>query len=159
MFFSKVKRALVFVFFIIGFVCVLGKLFVWFAMLSFSDASDSSLVNAVVSPDGTHVAEVIEIDGGGAISPYCVSKVIVRPSGVTFSNFKGQDKYEVFSASCLGLANKRGLASPSIRWADNRNLEIEFSIGDTNKSVQSIRFKSSSSSGQVAVRFFTGRQF
>lgn len=121
-----ILKLLILVLAAVGFVNVVGSAFSRIHP-GVSDVGGSELLS-IPSPDGAYKAVLFNENGGGAISPYCVDRIVVVAASETVRRVV--DAPVVYQAACMTFrdptTNNR-TNGPAIDWVSDRQLRITFS--------------------------------
>jgi hypothetical protein len=122
-----------------------------FFLYHFGDAP--SVVKEVPSPGGSYKAVLLNDNGGGAISPYCIDTVAVLPIHAKAS--EQVDSHIVYVGGCgtfkdPATNNRRN--GPDIRWSGGDRLEIRFPVTSVG-GVAEMRLRKYALGGKVIVTF------
>lgn len=139
-------------FFLIGLIYVILKIGVWGLVSVMPDDKNDLSVKSFPSPDGNYIADVVEISGGGAISPFCSDLVAIRPRSIFLKTYEDYGRYQVYSDGCDSFGDA---PSPKVNWAGNKTVEITFATRSARTFSRKISIKSLDESSQVGVKFIS----
>jgi hypothetical protein len=111
----------------------------------------------VYSPDKQYMAVLFTQSGGGAISPYCFSKVSVSPASVLPSDAYAR-KFHVYEGSCHSLGFKYRPnrppvleSAPILEWRGPRELNITFDPKQAPLGIKKFLFVDHADDGRVKI--------
>lgn len=111
----------------------------------------------VYSPDRQYMAVLFTQSGGGAISPYCFTKVSVSPASVLPSDAYAR-RFRVYDGYCHSLGSKYRPnrppvmeSAPLLEWRGPRELNITFDPKQAPLGIKKFLFVDHADNGRVKI--------